>query len=141
MPKAQRQRLRSLGVIERERLKTKARKGWVAADDELKALMAEKKDGYVLSGIEGQPLEPGNLRRTFAGMVKGTKYEKLTPYDLRHTFAMRLLEEGVDVKTAAELMRHSVEVFLRRYVRSDKARKIAAMKKIQESRQRAKFRV
>lgn len=132
----QRQRLRHVGVVERDRLKTKARKAWVAVDDELAALFREKDKGWFLDTERGTPMEPANLRRCFHGMVKGTKFEGMDPYDLRHTFAMRLLEEGVDVKTAAELMRHSVEVFLRRYVKSDRARKIAAIRKMQEARER-----
>ncbi|HZH98914.1 MAG TPA: tyrosine-type recombinase/integrase [Fimbriimonadaceae bacterium] len=131
----QRQRLGTLGVQERTRLKTAERKSWVPIDHELAAFMKEKKKGYVLSLSAGKPMEPANLRRTFAGMVKGTKFDGMTPYDLRHTFAQRLLDEGVDVKTAAELMRHSVEVFLAKYVRSDPSRKIAAIQKLQIARQ------
>lgn len=138
-PARQRQRLRELGILERTRLKTEDRRAWVALDDELCALLAEEKEGYIVVTETGKPMEPANLRRTFAGMVKGTKFEGMTPYDLRHTYAMRLLEEGVDVKTAAELMRHSVEVFLRRYVRSDRDRKLEAKKKLQESRNKVKL--
>jgi len=83
---------------------------------------------------KGSALELGNIRRSFAGMVKGTKSEGMKPYDLRHAFAQRLLDEGVDVKTAAELMRHSVEVFLARYVRSDRARKMEAIKKLRRGK-------
>jgi integrase len=138
MPRLQRQRLRELGVVNRDRLKTKARRGWVAIDEELKELLSEQKEGFVLAGMNGKAMEPGNLRRCFAGMVKGTKFEKLTPYDLRHTFAMRMIEEGIDVQTAAEQMRHSTQVFLDKYVRSDRARKLAAARKMQEARERAK---
>jgi integrase len=106
----------------------------VAVDDELKAILAEQSEGWILGTSSGKPLEPSNIRRSFAGMVKGTKFEGMTPYDLRHTFAQRLLDEGVDVKTAAELMRHSVEVFLDRYVRSDRARKVEAMKRLQRAK-------
>ncbi len=137
-PRRQRQRLGQWGITERDQLKTKERKQWIPIDEELVSLLNENQAGYVLQIEPGKPMEPSNLRRTFEGMVKGTKFEKMTPYDLRHTFAQRLLDEGVDVKTAAELMRHSVEVFLKRYVKSDKARKIAAMKKLQESRKKAK---
>ena len=140
MPRLQRQRLRELGVVNRERLKTAKRKGWVAIDEELKQLLSERKEGFVLAGMDGRPMEPGNLRRCFAGMVKDTKFEKLTPYDLRHTFAMRMIEEGIDVQTAAEQMRHSTQVFLDKYVRSDRARKLAAARKMQEARERAKSR-
>ncbi len=130
----QRQRLREIGVVERDQLKTKARKAWVAVDEELKEILSEKSSGYVLSTLSGtRPIEPSNIRRTFSGMVKGTKFEGMTPYDLRHTFAQRLLDEGVDVKTAAELMRHSVEVFLARYVRSDRSRKLDAIKKLRRT--------
>ncbi|MBC8064294.1 MAG: tyrosine-type recombinase/integrase [Chlorobia bacterium] len=132
--KRQRQRLRNLGVLERDRLKTKDRKAWVAIDEDLKTMLSEQKVGYVLETSRGGATEPSNLRRTFTGMVTGTKFEGMKPYDLRHTFAMRLLEAGVDVKTAAEMMRHSVEVFLRRYVRSDRSRKVDAIKKLRADR-------
>jgi len=133
-PRRQRQRLRDLGFIESEQFNTKARKGWGAVDDELKAILAEKSIGWLLETSKGTVLEPGNTRRSFAGMVKGTKFEAMKPYDLRHTFAQRLLDEGVDVKTAAELMRHSVEVFLARYVRSDRGRKMEAIKKLRKGK-------
>jgi integrase len=129
-PKRQRQRLRKLKVLERERLKTKQRKGWVAIDEELQALLSERTSGYVLENDRGGAMETGNLRRTFTGMVKGTKFQGMKPYDLRHTFGMRLIEAGVDVRTAAEMMRHTPEVFLRRYVRSDKERKLDAIRKL-----------
>jgi integrase len=137
-PCRQRQRLGPWGVTERDQLKTKERKQWVPLDGELAEMLNEMESGYVLEIAPGKPMEPSNLRRTFEGMVKSTKFQGMTPYDLRHTFAQRLLDENVDVKTAAELMRHSVDVFLERYVKSDKARKVAAMKKLQESRRRAK---
>jgi site-specific recombinase XerD len=89
---------------------------------------------WILESSKGTALEPGNIRRSIAGMVRGTKFEGMKPYDLRHTFAQRLLDEGVDVKTAAEMMRHSVEVFLARYVRSDRARKMEAIKRLRKGK-------
>jgi integrase len=83
-------------------------------------------------------METGSLRWTFTGRVKGTQFDGLRPYDLRHAFAERLLDENVDVKAAAEMMRHSVRVFLKGCVKSDQARKIAAMRKLQKSRRKAK---
>jgi len=138
LPKRQRQRLRNLKVLERERLKTKQRKAWVAVDEELQSLLAEFDNGYVLENDRGGAMETGNLRRAFTGMVKGTKFEGLKPYDLRHTFGMRLIEAGVDVRTSAEMMRHTPEVFLRRYVRSDKERKIDAIRKLNKDRKERK---
>lgn len=46
-PKKQRQRLRKLGVIERDPLKTSARKAWAAVDDELKAILSETSQGCI----------------------------------------------------------------------------------------------
>jgi integrase len=137
-PRRQRQRLGQWGVTVRDQLKTPERKRWVPLDDELVEMLKEVKEGYVLEIAPGKAMEPANLRRAFQGMVKGTMFERMTPYDLRHTFAQRLLDENVDVQTAAELMRHSVEVFLRRYVQSDRARKVAAMKKIRDARRKLK---
>lgn len=63
MPWPTRQRLGELGVLNRDRLKTKARKGWVANDDELKELLSETADVFVLAGMDGKPTEPENHRR------------------------------------------------------------------------------
>lgn len=51
-----------------------------------------------------------------------------------------MIEWGVDVQTAAEQMRHSTQVFLDKYVRSDRARKLAAARKMQQARERTKSR-
>lgn len=110
------------------------------AIDENKGRFSRQKEGFVLTRMNGKPMKPGNLRRCFTGMVKSTKFEKLTPYDLHHTFAMRMIEEGIDVQTAAEQMRHRTQVFLNKYVRSDRARKLAAARKMQEAREHAKSR-
>lgn len=115
--------------VTRNRLKTKNRKDWVAATPELLALVAEWPEGYLLSTKNGTPMGDNNVRRLFASMVKGTKFEGMSPYDLRHTFAMRLLEEGTDIRTVAELMRNTPDVVLRRYARSrEDLKKQAVMK-------------
>jgi integrase/recombinase XerD len=36
----------------------------------------------------------------------GITYKKITPHTLRHTFATRLVEKGVDMKTVQELLGH-----------------------------------
>jgi integrase len=129
-PRRQRQRFKD-GVEVHDVLKTGKRRGWVAVDTRLRQFLNDSPDGWILHGAKGEALEPANIRRDLAELLVGTPFEGLRPYDLRHTFAQRLLDEGVDVQTAAELLRHSTETFLRRYVRSDRDRKLAAMRKLE----------
>jgi len=49
--------------------------------------------GWILETSKGTALEPSNIRRSFAGMAKGTKFEGMKPDDPRHTFAQRLVDE------------------------------------------------
>ena len=75
-------------------------------------------------------MQEGNIRRAFAAFTKKTKFAGLKPYDLRHTCAMRLLEEGIDVRTVAELLGNSPEIVLRRYAKSRPELKINAIAKL-----------
>jgi integrase len=92
-------RVEGEGVKVRSQLKTKRRKAWIPVNKELAELLAslrhEGKAGFVLGTRAGTPMETGNLRRAFAGMVKGTELEGLRPYDLRHTAAMRSCSEPI----------------------------------------------
>lgn len=128
----QRQRLKH-GVQVQEKLKTRKRHAWIAVNDRLREYLADAKEGWVLHGSRSEALEPSHIRRDLSALVNGTQFEGTRPYDLRHTFAQRLLDEGVDVQTAAELLRHSTETFLRRYVRSDRDRKLAAIRRLDSS--------
>jgi len=112
------------------RLKTRQRKGWVAVDDDLAAMIEDAPPGLLLANKSGGAMRTENLRRSFQAAVKGTAFDGLNLYDLRHTFAMRLLEEGTDVRTVAELMRNSPEVVLKRYARSRDELKRKAVAKL-----------
>jgi integrase len=59
-------------------------------------------------------------------MLRGTPLEGLKPYDLRHTAAMRLLQR-TDLRTAAEIMRHSPQMLLEKYARSRRELKLQAI--------------
>ena len=55
----------------------------------------------------------------FEKMVKECGLEKANFHSLRHTFATRCIEAGVDVKTLSEILGHSdVKTTLNRYVHS-----------------------
>lgn len=109
------------------RLKTANRNGWVPVSDDLKGVLLLAPAGWVLRTSTGNPVQESALRRTFASIVKGTEFEGMKPYDLRHTFATRALVAGVDVRTIAELLRNTPEVVLRRYVKSERSLKTSAI--------------
>ena len=54
----------------------------------------------------------------------------VTWHTLRHTFASRLLERGVDIMTVKELLGHSTVTVTMRYTHSNLASKIAAVEKL-----------
>lgn len=55
----------------------------------------------------GTPLDPRNMQRTFHNIRKKANINKVSIHSLRHTFASRGLENGVDLKVMQELLGHS----------------------------------
>lgn len=76
-------------------------------------------NGYVLSNDKLKCTEPRLMQIKFGQMVAACNIEKTNFHTLRHTFATRCIEAGVDVKTLSELLGHSdVKTTLNRYVHS-----------------------
>lgn len=71
---------------------------------------------YVLSG-SGRYVEPRLCQYKFKKLVKNAGIHPVNFHALRHTFATRCVELGVDAKTISELLGHSnVSITLNRYV-------------------------
>jgi integrase/recombinase XerC len=115
-------------AIIREATKTGGRR-WVPVSGELKALLASG-EGYVLKTSSGKPLRPRNMAREWTALVKGTAFEGMTLHDLRSSFGMLLLEKGVDVRTASEILGHSPAMLAKIYARSRKDLKAEALAKV-----------
>lgn len=64
---------------------------------------------------KGTPIDSGNLRRAFYSAVKKAEIEKLRFHDLRHTFATRLVQAGVDIYTVQRLGRWKTVQMVMRY--------------------------
>lgn len=78
-----------------------------------------KESGYVLTRPNGKFTEPRLLQNKFAKYLAECGIDKANFHTLRHTFATRCIESGVDVKTLSELLGHAdVKTTLNRYVHS-----------------------
>lgn len=83
-------------------------------------------------GTEKKPIvEPRLMQLHFKQFIQETEIEKATFHSLRHTFATRCVECGVDVKTLSELLGHAnVQVTLNRYVHSSIDLKRSSIEKL-----------
>lgn len=69
-------------------------------------LEESKKDkGYIISG-DGKMFEPRRLTRYFDGIMKSLELEDITFHCLRHTFATRALEAGMNIKVLSDILGH-----------------------------------
>ena len=90
-------------------------------------------DDYISATItKGTPfLEPRTLRSNFRVLCNKVDIPYKSFHSLRHSYASRLLQAKVDVRTTAELLGHSdVQTTLNIYAHSDDATKRSAAKKI-----------
>lgn len=86
----------------------------------------ENKTEYVF--INQQTQEPyTDIKKAFTGAVKRAGIKKFRFHDLRHTFATRLIEQGVDIVVVKELLGHADIKTTMQYVHSDAIRKIHAI--------------
>ncbi len=76
----------------------------------------QNNDCYVVSGTPF-PIEPRTYRNYFSSILKQLGIERKNYHSLRHTFATKCIEVGVDYKTVSELLGHSnVSLTLNLYV-------------------------
>lgn len=78
-----------------------------------------KSTGYVIQQNNGKYVEPRLMQLKFANIISECKIENSHFHILRHTFATRCIESGMDAKTLSEILGHSdVKTTLNRYVHS-----------------------
>ena len=86
---------------------------------------------YVITHRINHPVEPKTMQEYFEKVVSISGIKKANFHALRHTFATRALESGIDFKTLSILLGHSsVEVTINRYAHVLEAPKRKAMNEI-----------
>lgn len=95
-----------------------------------KEMYKARQTKYVIE-VNGKPLVPRSYQRSFELLLYKLKIPHRGFHSLRHTFATRALECGMDVKTLAELLGHTnPTVTLKRYAHSMLEYKIQMMNKL-----------
>lgn len=64
-------------------------------------------NGLVFTTTKGKPLDPTNLTRCFRRLLHDAELRTIRFYDLRHSTATLLLEQGVDLVVIKELLGHA----------------------------------
>lgn len=73
----------------------------------------ERKGPYVFCNGDGETF--ANVRRSFETALRKSEIEDFRFHDLRHTFALNLVMEGVDIMTVKKLMGHKTLDMTLRY--------------------------
>ena len=96
----------------------------------LKHLRGTQHDGQVIAQ-NGKPVSIRSYQKTFELLLKRQGIPRRGFHALRHTFATRAVECGMDVKTLAEILGHkNPTVTLTRYVHSLESHKREMMNKV-----------
>ncbi len=80
-----------------------------------RAKIRHLKSNYVFYNTNGNRIKVSNLQRAFYCAVKRSGISDLRWHDLRHTFATRLVQAGVDLYTVQKLGRWKETKMVQRY--------------------------
>lgn len=100
------------------------------AADLLRLRLLTIEGDYIFSIADKQPVKSVDKARQAA--VKLSEVARFRLYDLRHTFATRAVEAGVDLVTLAALMGHSRIQMVLRYAHPTEEHQVLAIGKLEE---------
>lgn len=91
-------------------------------------------ESFLLTGSAEKFIEPAVMRYHFGKILSACGLKDAHFHTLRHTFATRCVEAGVDIKSLSEILGHeNVNITLNRYVHSSRDFKRENMKKLLSS--------
>lgn len=89
------------------------------------------KDEYIIATPMMPITEPRVMQYKFKSYLRELNIKNASPHVLRHSFATRCIESGVDARTLAEILGHSsVQTTLNRYVHSSLSLKRSHLEKL-----------
>lgn len=105
--------------------------GYLAED--LRIYRRGTRSEFVIENKKAERMSIRSYQYLFERLTEKAGVRKLNFHALRHTFATRALECGMDIKTLSELMGHkNATITLNRYAHSMMDTKIAAMNKLEK---------
>lgn len=91
-----------------------------------------KRQGYILTNTDDNSfISPRTFEYRYKAILRRCSIEPVNYHALRHTFATRCIERGVDIKSLSEILGHSdVSITLNTYVHSSMELKRRQMEKL-----------
>lgn len=114
-------------LIVRDKAKTVRSHGWVALSPALRERIGHG-TGFVL-GNGKRPVSPRRITNRIQHFARSLNVPKMGPHALRRTGGMEMLENLVDLKTAASQMRHDWKMLMDEYTETRQDQKVAAIEK------------
>ena len=89
-----------------------------------------KSEDFFLTG-NSKGIEPRTYQNSYKNYLRQARVKPYKFHILRHTFATKCIETGMDVKSLSEILGHSnVEITLNKYVHSSNKRKKRYLEKL-----------
>jgi integrase len=87
-------------------------------------------EDFVCCKSNGEHLHPNYVSQSFSRTIKRIGAPHIRIHDLRHTFATRALEAGVDLKTVSDILGHSdISITTNHYLHPSRENKRSAIEK------------